>query len=175
LLADHQESTSVIFRDPVDRDNPASVAERSAALEEQQKANDAELQAMLGSKYSQWKDYNDSRTAWAERRDLRAVLDAGGIPMTDAQSKSLIGALAAEQRDITQQIRAAASQGLPTADVRARYSPERRQQLLAAAAPHLTPQQLEGYRGLLERAAQKELPMLSTLREAESRAAETPR
>lgn len=174
LLATHQESTSAVFRDPVDGTNPASVAERSAAVQELQRANDAELQAMLGSKYSQWQDYNESRQAWQQRRDLRAVLDAGGIPMTDAQSKSLIVALAAEQRSITQQNRAAASQVRPTSEVMARYTPERRQQLLAAASAHLTPQQLEGYRGMLERSAQLEQSTLSSLREAEARARATP-
>jgi hypothetical protein len=171
LLATHQDSTSAVFNSSAEGNPPPSAEERSAALQAQQQANDAEMQAMLGSKYSQWKDYNETRSAWQQRRDLGAVLDAGGIPMTDAQSKSLITALATEQRYITQQNRDAANQGRPFSESMVRYTPERRQRLLDAASLHLTPQQVEGYRGMLERAATQEQSMLSTLQSAEARAA----
>lgn len=169
LLVTHQERTSELY--PLAGNSTMTPAERAAAVQARQRENEAELQAMLGSKYDQWKDYNETRAAWQQRRDLRAVLDAGGMPMTDAQSKSLIAALSAEQRSFTQQIRDAANQGrLPSSEIRARYSPERRQQYLDAAAPHLSPQQLEGYRGMLERAASQEQTMLSTLQRAQDRA-----
>lgn len=169
LLVTHQERTSELF--PLSGNSTMTPAERAAAVQARQRENEAELQAMLGSKYDQWKDYNETRAAWQQRRDLRAVLDAGGMPMTDVQSKSLIAALSAEQRSHTQQIRDAANQGrLPPSEVMARYTPERRQQYLDTAAPHLSPQQLEGYRGMLERAAAQEQSMLSTLQRAQDRA-----
>jgi len=99
------------------------------------------------------------------------VLDASGIPLSDTQSRSLITALASEARIITQQSRDAASQGRPIAEIMTRYTPERRQRLLDAAAPHLTPQQLEGYRGMIERAATQERSRISTLQAAEAQAA----
>lgn len=168
LLASHQERTSAVFRNaPVG----ASAEERGAVLQAKQQENDAELQAMLGSRYSQWKDYNESRQAWQQRRDLRAVLEASGMPMTDGQSKALISALSAEHRGINLQLREAASQSKPLSERMRRYTPERRQQLLAAAAPHLGPQQLEGFRGMLERAAEQEQSMLSMLQATEARAA----
>jgi len=171
LLVTHQENSSAVFRSTIDGNSTTTVQERSAILQAQREANDAELQARLGNKYSQWKDYNDTRTAWQQRRDLRAVLDAGGIPMTDAQSKSLIAALAAEQRNITQRIREAVSQGRSISETRARYTPELRQRSLDAASPHLTPQQLEGYRGLLEREAAQERYRIPTWQAADAQAA----
>lgn len=170
LLVTHRENSSAVFQSTTEGNLPTSVEERSARLLAQRQADEAELQAMLGSKYSQWKDYNETRQAWQQRRDLRAVLDAGGIPMSDAQSKSLIAALSAEQRDYSQQTRNAISQGGPSAMLPARYSPERRQRLLDTAAPHLTQQQLEGYRGMLERAAAQEQATRSTLQTIQTQA-----
>jgi hypothetical protein len=43
--------------------------------------------------------------------------------------------------------------------------------MLDVAAAHLSPQQLEGYRGMLERAEAQEERALSTLRRAEAAAA----
>jgi hypothetical protein len=172
LLVTHQERTNAVFRSAPDG---ASPEERGAALQAKQQENDAELQAMLGSKYSQWMDYtNETRQAWQQRRDLRAVLDASGTPMTDAQSKALVAALSAEHRAINQQLRESISQNGPLPERMRRYSPERRQQLLAAAAPHLGPQQLEGFRGMLERAAEQEQATLSMLQATEARAASPP-
>src|SRR5690606_15792096 len=111
LLVTHRENSRAGFQSTTEGNLPTSVEERSARLLAQRQADEAELQAMLGSKYSQWKDYKETRQAWQQRRDLRAVLDAGGIPMSDAQSKSLIAALSAEQRDYSQQTRNAISQG----------------------------------------------------------------
>lgn len=172
LLVQNQERTSAVFNAAMEPNGATSVQDRGAALQAAQQENEAEIQAMLGSKYSQWKDYNETRMAWQQRRDLRAVLDAGGIPLTDAQSKALIGALSAEHREFSRQTREAVSQGQPVSARMARQSPERRQRLLDAATPHLSPQQIEGFRGMLDRAAEQERAMFSTLRVAESAAAE---
>lgn len=171
LLVDHQERRSVAFRDMREG---ASAEERSAAIQAKQQESEAELQAMLGSKYSRFKDYNESRQAWQQRRDLRAVLEASGMPMTDAQSKALVAALSAEHRVINQQLRDSASQSRSLSERMRRYTPERRQQLLAAAVPHLSPQQLEGFRGMLERAAEQEQSTLSMLQATEARATSSP-
>lgn len=137
------------------RDASTSPQERARAMTERSQANEAALQAMLGSKYAQWKEYEEARPAYQQRRDLRAVLNAAGTPLTDAQDKALIAALSAEQRNFNQQTRDALSLGQPHSPM-AQYTPERRQQLLAAAAPHLSPQQLESYREMLDRAAQQQ-------------------
>jgi hypothetical protein len=135
-------------------DASISPQERVRAMTERSQANEAALRAMLGSKYPQWKEYDEARPAYQQRRDLRAVLDAAGTPLTAAQDKALLAALVAEQRNFDQQTREAMRQGKPL-DLMARNSPERHQQLLAAASPHLSPQQLESYRGMLDRAARQ--------------------
>lgn len=153
LLAANTASLSALSGSP--RDPSISPQERARAMAERSQANEAALQAMLGSKYAQWKEYEEARPAYQQRRDLRAVLNAAGAPLTDAQDKALIAALSAEQRSFNQQTRDALSRGQPYNPM-ARYTPERRQQLLAAVAPHLSPQQLKSYTGMLERAAQQQ-------------------
>jgi hypothetical protein len=171
LLAAHQEGMSAVFSTAAEGGGPANVQERSAALQQRQQANLAELQAMLGSKYPQWEDYQQTRPAWQQLRDLRAVADAAGNPLTDAQGKSLVAALSVEQRNFSQQSREAASQGTSISEILVRHSPQRRQQMLDVAAAHLSPQQLEGYRGMLERAAAQEQNTLRLLESARSAAA----
>jgi hypothetical protein len=133
---------------------PESAQEREAREWRQRQAEDAEVQALLGSKYPKWQDYRETAPAWQQRRDLRTVLNASDIPLTPTQDQALINALSAEQRSINQ-TRNSISQdsaiGLP-----GRYTPENRQRMLDAAAPHLSPQQLDGYKGLLERKATAE-------------------
>lgn len=170
LLVTNQERATEVFNRGMEPNGTMSAQDRSAALQAAQQESDAALQAMLGSKYSQWQDYNQTRMAWQQRRDLRAVLDAGGIPLTDAQSKTLIGVLSAEHREFSRQTREGVGQGQPASAILARNSPERRQKLLDAAAPHLSPQQLEGFRGMLDRAAEQERALLSTLRGTEAAA-----
>jgi hypothetical protein len=104
------------------------------------------------------------------------VLDAAGTPLTEAQGKSLIAALSTEHRHLSQLQRDAMAQGtFSTADMMNRHAPERRQRMLDAAAPHLSPQQLEGYRGMLERAAAQEESMRATIQRATEAAAALPR
>lgn len=129
-----------------------SPQERTRAMAEQRQANETAVQAMLGSKYPQWQEYEAARPAYQQRRDLRAVLNAAGTPLTEAQSQSLIAALAAEEREFSRQVRGAVSQG-NRFDAMMLNTPERRQRQLDAAAPHLSPQQLESYQEMLERAA----------------------
>src|SRR5690606_36599446 len=108
LLATQQERSSAIFDESRNSNDPAS-ATRDAAprLEEHRLRSQAELQELLGSKYPQWQDYQQTQPVWRQRRDLRAVLDAAGTPLSNAQSQALITALSAEQRSINQTPQAA--------------------------------------------------------------------
>lgn len=162
LLVSHQENSNTVFNRVAD--GTINRQDRAAELQKVQDANDAELQAMLGSRYSKYKDYRETVSVWQQRRDLRAVLDASGTPLSEAQGRALIIALSAEQRRINDQTRYASAQGTPSADTRARYSPDKRQRLLDSAAVHLSPQQLEAYKGMLERAAAQEQAMLAPMR-----------
>lgn len=153
LLATQQERFSAVFDESRNSNDPAT-ATRDAAprLEEHRLRSQSELQELLGSKYPQWQDYQQTQAVWQQRRDLRAVLDAAGTPLSDAQSEALITALSAEQRSINQ-----TPQAMRTPF--SRHTPERRQRLLNAAAPHLTSQQLESYRQMLDRAAERDETM----------------
>lgn len=165
LLAVHQARSSAVFvSGRPDTDQASARQNVAAALAEHQRTNEAELQNLLGSKYPQWQDYQQTQPAWQQRRDLRAVLDAAGTPLTEAQSQTLIAALSAEQRSFNQ-TRDAISQPF------ARNTAERHQRILDAAAPHLSAQQTESYRQMLVRAAAQEQILLAPVREAAAAAA----
>lgn len=164
LLATQQERTSGVFLEARQSGDQAAAQQQvAAALEEHRRSADAELQELLGAKYAQWQDYQQTRPVWQQRRDLRAVLDAAGTPLTETQGRSLIAALAAEQRNISQ-TRGAITQPF------AANSAEQHQRLLGAAAPHLSAQQLESYRQMLERVAARDEAMYATFREASAAA-----
>ncbi|HWL62642.1 MAG TPA: hypothetical protein VNQ32_07585 [Steroidobacteraceae bacterium] len=157
LLAAQQERSSEVFDRAREQGNQASSqAVVSAGLDEHRRASEAELQELLGAKYPQWQDYERTRAAWSQGRDLRAVLDAAGTPFTPTQERAVISALAAEQRSFNQS-REGATQPVSA------NSPERRQRRLDAAAPHLSPQQLESYREMLDRAAAQERVLVPQL------------
>jgi hypothetical protein len=138
---------------------PESAQDREARRRKTRETEDAELQALLGSKYVAWKDYQEILPAWVQRNDLRAVLDAAGVPVTEAQDDALINALSAEQR-IINQTRTFTTQGNSNGFL-AQYTPENRQRLVDAVAPYMSPQQLDGYKRLLERKAAQEQANLS--------------
>jgi len=166
LLVEHQERSSTFFNEQQQPGATTSAQDRTAALQAQEKTNDAELQGLLGARYPQWQDYKQTRQAWRQLEDLRVVSKAGGAPLSEAQSRSLVAALSAEHRTFSEESRNAASQGRPFNEVMGQHTPARHQRLLAAAAGHLSAQQLEGYRGMLERAAAQEQAMLAPMRQA---------
>jgi hypothetical protein len=133
---------------------PESPQDRAARQQKERETENAELQALLGSKYSKWQDYRENLSAWRQRSDLRIVLDAAGVPLTKTQDAALINVISAEQRTI-KQTGASTTQGSSNRSF-AEFTPENRQRLLDAAAPYLSPQQLDGYKGLLERKAAQE-------------------
>lgn len=159
LLAAQQEKSSEVFSEVRDAQNPDARSQLAARLEVIRQGNEAELKELLGGKYPQWKDYEQNRSAWRQRRDLDAVLKATGIPLTPEQDRALIGALTAEYQNIRNTRQASA------APFR-QYAPEVQQRLVHAASAHLSPQQLESYRQMLERAAKQEEAMMGPLMRA---------
>lgn len=163
LLAEQQERSSAVFdRAREQGDQASSQAVVAAGLDEHRRASETELLGLLGAKYPQWQDYQQTRAAWTQGRDLRAVLEAAGTPFTPAQERAVISALAADQRSYNQSGEAA-RQPFQT------NSPERQQARLNAAAPHMSPQQLESYRQMLERAAAQERILMPQLPESNPR------
>ena len=142
-----------------------STQDREARNRKARETEDAEVQALLRSKYPRWQDYRENLHAWKQRSDLRKVLDAAGFPLTQTQNSALINVLTAEQRIInqTRTYTLGQSNGLW-----GQYTPGNRQRLLDSVTPHLSPQQLDGYKGLLERNAASEQAALDMARSAET-------
>lgn len=144
LLAAHQVANRGLLY------NDKSAEERAAAIQQAQREQEPELQALLGIKYPQWQDYDETLPAWRLVRDLRASLDAAGMPLADAQAKPLVSALADVQRTYNQQVRSLveAKSGKEALD---RQKAERNNRFLQVAASHLPPGQFENFRAVLER------------------------
>lgn len=111
---------------------------RSQFAARQLRANEDEISAMLGGKYFQWKAYQEELPSRRQVKDLDVVLRASGTPLNDIQARSLVSALISAQERIHQL-------GGPI------FSPEKRQALVDAASYHLSSDQLEAYRQMLER------------------------
>ena len=116
-----------------------------------QQAEKDELASLLGSKYAKWEEYKTEAPTREHVKDLSAALNAAGTPLTDAQNDSLIQALVAEDRRNSQM-----NSDRPIPAKFYRFTPEATQNLLNASSAYLTPQQMETYRQVLERASNQE-------------------
>lgn len=151
LVAQNERSSAIIEGVRQSAASDSTSCPLSGLLEEHRRNSDVELQALLGDKYPLWQDYQQTRPMWHQRRDLNAVLEAAGVPLTESQNRSLIAALQVTWRQM------APERNPSGASVR--HTPRIHQQLLDAAAPHLSLSQLDGYRQMLERAAEREEAM----------------
>lgn len=138
------------------------------ALGNQMSQEQTQLADLLGDKFSQWKEYNTQLPTRRQVKDLGAVLTAAGAPLTEAQAGSLIPAVTAAEKENTRQRMPQSGPASLLASMN-RFSPEANQRILDAAAPHLTPQQLDAYRQMLERQAAQERAMRDSLLEAQKR------
>jgi hypothetical protein len=164
LMADQESNLAADVLSPANRD-PATLQARMAKRQADQQANEAELKATLGGKYSQFQEYKETLPTRRQVTDLRAVLNASGSSLSDAQARPLIAALAAEQKRIDQEARAPGGNPLT-----AQYTPENTNRLVGAAAPYLNPQQLESYRQMREREANSRRALFSGMEAAVDRA-----
>jgi hypothetical protein len=132
---------------------PAAMQEMERKMKQQQKANDAELAAQLGSKYPQWQDYQGTVAARQQVEQLQAALDADNR-LSEAGRKSVIAALAVEEGRIERAGHdALALEGRTTQEIlenQIKRTTEDNQRRLATASPHLTVAQRDTYRRLLE-------------------------
>lgn len=129
----------------------ASRQELMRGIAEQEQSHEAEVEAMLGNKYMQWKDYQ--RMSAARQREamqhrqveqLRTAVSVSGRPVQQAQFDALRAALQAEERRIQVETR-----GASTRQQLERQAEDHRR-LVDVAAAHLDPLQLEGYRRHLQ-------------------------
>lgn len=153
LLQTHVENIGALGLRGPDDNVAGTLEERTAVMVTRIQENEAELQAFLGNRYSRWKDYNEVRTAWQLRRDLRAELEAEGMPMTDTQSKALITGLVESVRIFNQERPGVSARlGVVSGGGLMLITSGQRQTLMDAGAPHLTPLQRESYRRVLDAA-----------------------
>lgn len=147
-----------LSRDEVDRLFDLLYKQSFGSIEARGSSAEDELEELLGSKYEKWQEYKTELPTRRQVRDLAAVLDSAGSPLTDSQRNSLIPALVdAERRN--SQARAVATETGSLDEVisrLSRFTPEANRYRLDTAAAHLTPQQLESYQQVLDRATIQE-------------------
>jgi hypothetical protein len=136
--------------------DPAAVQQMQRKLQEKQQANEVEIQQLLGDKYPQWQDYQGTLAARQQVSSLQSVLNAGGNGLSQAQSKSLTAALAAEQKRISEEQRSAPPppQGSSRQDLlelQLQKATENNKRLVDVASAQLDPVQLDKYRQMLDR------------------------
>jgi hypothetical protein len=94
----------------------AKMQELNRKQMEQQRANEAELKAVLGeAKYREWQDYQASMGPRMEASRLRTSLASAGLPLDEHQVKPLVKALQEHQNKVLREItaREGANQLLP--------------------------------------------------------------
>lgn len=153
LLATQQVETSEAFSAAADRTNPLAAEEARRKAMAAPQTNAEQLAALFGAKYPQWQEYEKSLPSRRQVTDLQAVLGSGANALGTAQARPLIAALSAERARISQEQRAAMAAGGNAAEMmRAQMDhTESNRRLLEIASAHLTPQQLDGYKRMLDR------------------------
>lgn len=123
-------------------------------VQEMQRASEAELASMLGSKFPQLQEFESTMAARQQVDQLRALLDSSGEVLTDTQGRSLVSALAAEQKRITEQLNAnpvpAGRSRQEALQVQVARMVESNQRLIEIASRHLNARQLDSYRNMLD-------------------------
>jgi hypothetical protein len=118
------------------------------AAQQKRQENEAELTAMLGGRYSQWQTYQETLPTRRQVNQLQTMLGASGNTLSDTQTNPLITALASEQKRIDQEMQARYPGNV--LQQRLQGATESSQRLLNVAATQLNPQQLDGYKKMLD-------------------------
>ncbi|HEX7013057.1 MAG TPA: hypothetical protein VF161_09925 [Steroidobacteraceae bacterium] len=140
-------------------ESPAEAEERLRRFREQEKANQAELEQLLGAqRYQAWKEYQETLGARYQVNELRSLFAAQGVPLQEELTKPLMSAMADEQRrEMEEAARVFATSGRTQASVSSRGlvpmlgldegSAERlaqsQRRVREALSPYLTAEQLE--------------------------------
>jgi hypothetical protein len=146
--------------------DPAVMQDMQRKMQQQMKANDAELAAMLGSKYPQWQDYQGTVAARRQVEQLQAALEADNR-LSEAGRKTVTAALAVEEGRIAREEKDTAQPaGTTTQEVlenQLKHTTEMNQRRIAAASAHLTVAQRDTYRRLLEQQTSMAATMLRSM------------
>ncbi|MEO8313914.1 MAG: hypothetical protein ABI645_03875 [Pseudomonadota bacterium] len=137
----------------------AAMQERMKRQQAMQREQEESVRAMLGSKYTQWQDYQQTRPARSRVTSMNSQLAQAGMPMTDAQTRALTTVMISEQQRQRQEAQTMARPaGNPTdPDYRAKMmeeslkrTEENNLRTVEAAAPHLSAKQLAALREQME-------------------------
>jgi hypothetical protein len=145
--------------------NAAAIQEAQRKMQQQQKAHDAELAALLGSRYPLWQDYQGTASARSQVDQLQAALGPDNR-LSDAARKSVITALAVEEGRIQRDEREVMLQGRNTQEFfenQINRATELNQRRIAAASPLLTVAQRDTYRRMLEQQTSMAAMMLRSM------------
>lgn len=138
--------------------DPVAMEESGRRRLEMQRRHDDALTSMLGGRYPQWQDYQQTRGARQQVVQLGRTMEGAGLPLTAEQSRSLTDAYIAEQRrmrDERQQLMASLTQGGAMDQNRMReeqlkLQAESNRRTLDAARPHLNAPQYAALQASLE-------------------------
>jgi hypothetical protein len=118
---------------------------------DKERADQAELRRILGSKYQRWEEYQSTAEARLQVNELRTALAASGSPLTDPQASALVVAFAADASRSREEDQAwvatdAARNSPNLMRERMEREIEGQRRLVDLAAPHLNAAQLEQFR-----------------------------
>jgi len=82
----------------INTQDPAAVQEYTRRLQAMQSEQNEAIKSMLGSKYTQWQDYQQTRPARTRVMSMNSQLAQVGLPLTDAQTRSLTTTMIADAR-----------------------------------------------------------------------------
>jgi hypothetical protein len=127
-------------------------------VQEMQRADEAELSSKLGSNYPQLQEFGSTMAVRQQVDQLNTLLAPSGAGLSDAESKSLVAALAAEQKRITQEANAnpvpAGSSRQDALNAQLQRTTDANRRLVNTASGYLSSVQLESYKKLLDQQAQ---------------------
>lgn len=131
---------------------PDAIREFQQKSQETRRKQEAEISALLGeSKDQQWKDYTSSLQARRQVGNLRTALESSGEPLDEQTARQLVTALAAEQKQQQEAMRAMAAARDPSAprdqvammEENLRLTEEGNRNNLSVASSYLSSAQLE--------------------------------
>jgi hypothetical protein len=159
LLAENQlvmSSTPVQIGPDGQVDQNAMLA-MAQSRQEMQRKQEETVAALLGTRYPQWQDYQQTRPARQQVMNIGRTLDAIGMPLSDAQRRPLVAAYVTEQKRQQQErmgLREGAARGpqdpAQMLEENFRRQSESNRRILDAAAGHLSAEQLDTLRASME-------------------------
>lgn len=158
LLAENQVSTAnqlpIGTNGQIDQ---AAMQEFTRARQEQQAKLNESVAALLGSRYGQWQEYEQTRPARMQVTQVGRTLESVGMPITDAQRRPLTAVYIAEQKRQTQERQSMIREVTRDPQSQARLQEESiklqaesNRRILEAAASHLSSEQVDALRQSFE-------------------------